>query len=165
MNKHEHINEAMPENMTDDEREQSVWSRCGGYVVAFAVGVLLCWLLSCCTTTKVVTIERTQYDTTYVASHQRDSIFLHDSVYVKEWKADDTIFIYRTQLRDRWRERIVADTCLVTKIDSIPVPYEVVKEVQRKRGKTETWLLILGTFSLIAVVVFAANKLKKLLPW
>ena len=49
-----------------------------------------------------------QHDTTFV--NHRDSIFQHDSIYVKEWLKGDTVYIkeYRDRYiyKDRWRDSI-----------------------------------------------------------
>ena len=89
-------------------------------------------LAACKTKEKVVTIERVQHDTTYVSTQQRDSIWLHDSIYVKEWMMGDTVFVTKTQWRDRWRERIVTDTCRVVRVDSVPMPYPVEVKVEKQ---------------------------------
>ena len=44
----------------------------------------------------------------------------------------DTVFVTKTQWRDRWRERIVTDTCRVVRVDSVPVPYPVEVKVEKK---------------------------------
>lgn len=69
-----------------------------------------------------------QRDTTIVTNHVKDSVFIRDSIYVKEQQKGDTIRI--TEYRDRWRERIkeVHDTTIVTKCDTMAV--ERIKEVQ-----------------------------------
>lgn len=72
-----------------------------------------------------------QRDTTYLSSHVRDSIYLHDSVYVKEFVKGDTVYIEK--YKDRWRDRIreVHDTLYRTKVDSVQVsvPVEVEKRL------------------------------------
>ena len=39
-----------------------------------------------------------------------DTIVLHDSVYVREVMRGDTIYLTRTEYRDRWHTRLVHDT-------------------------------------------------------
>ena len=72
-----------------------------------------------------------QRDTTYLSSHERDSIYVHDSVYVKEYIKGDTVYVVK--YRDRWRDRTreVHDTLYRTKVDSVQVsvPVEVEKRL------------------------------------
>ena len=39
-----------------------------------------------------------------------DTIYRHDSVYVREVQRGDTVYLTRTEYRDRWRTRLVHDT-------------------------------------------------------
>ena len=49
--------------------------------------------------------------TNYVQrSATHDTIYLRDSVYVREVLKGDTVYLTRTQYRDRWRTRLVHDT-------------------------------------------------------
>ena len=55
----------------------------------------------------------TQMDTDKHESHvlQRvDTIYQHDSVFVREVMRGDTVYLTRTEYRDRWRIREVHDT-------------------------------------------------------
>jgi hypothetical protein len=109
----------------------------------------------------VVTVERVTHDTTFVAREHRDSIYLHDSVFVKEWQKGDTVFITTMQWKDRWCERIVKDTLRVVKVDSIPVPYPVVKEVEKKLTKTQKGLMWTGGLSIMALLAFVFRKIRR----
>ena len=125
------------------------------------IAILLCLFVCSCKTTKVVTVERVTHDTTFVAREHRDSIYLHDSVFVKEWQKGDTVFVSKTQWKDRWRERIVKDTLRVVKVDSIPVPYPVVKEVEKKLTKTQKGLMWTGGLSIMALLAFVYRKIRR----
>ena len=39
-----------------------------------------------------------------------DTIVMHDSVFVSERQRGDTVYLTRTEWRDRWRTRVVHDT-------------------------------------------------------
>lgn len=116
---------------------------------------------ACKTKERVVTVEHVTHDTTVVAREHRDSIYLHDSVFVKEWQKGDTVFVSVMQWKDRWRERIVKDTLRVVKVDSIPVPYEVVREVPRKLSKTQKGLMWTGGLSIMALFAFLVRKIRR----
>lgn len=118
-------------------------------------------LTACKTKERVVTVEHVRTDTTYITRHHRDSVWLHDSIYMKEWLAGDTVY----QLRDRWHtryvERVRIDTTYVSKTDSIPIPYPVEKIV--KVEKLLTWWqrlrMMIGGIVLIGLAVIATIKL------
>lgn len=111
--------------MSDEERMKAGCLQMVGMVGAIIVALLICALLGSCTTTKYVPMPEYHTDTTYITKQQRDSIWLHDSTYIKE--KGDTVLIERwhTKFRDRWR----MDTIYQSKRDSIPYPVEVTKEV------------------------------------
>lgn len=90
--------------------------------IGFLIAMVICALCSC-STTKYVPEYHT--DTLRLTRNIRDSIYVHDSTYVRE--AGDTILIEKWHTR--WRDRWNTDTIYQSKHDSIPVPYEVTKEV------------------------------------
>ena len=93
-------------------------------LIGFLIAMAICALCSC-STTKYVPVPEFHTDTLLLTRNIWDSIYVHDSTYVRE--AGDTILIERwhTQWRDRWR----TDTIYQSKRDSIPYPVEVTKEV------------------------------------
>ena len=132
-------------------------------VEAVLIGIALIMLLiflGSCTTTKVVTVEKVKTDTTYITQHQRDSIWLHDSIHVTE--RGDTIRIERWHTK--YVEREVHDTLYRAKTDSIPVPYEVIKEVPRKSTWFERIMFCTGIVSILCLILFVAKKLERFLP-
>lgn len=50
-------------------------------------------------------------------THSHDTLIIHDSIFVREYVAGDTVFRDRVQYRDRWRTQIIHDTIIRT--DSI----------------------------------------------
>ena len=85
-------------------------------------------LVGCKTKEKVVTVEKVRNDTTYNTKHQRDSVWLHDSIHVTE--KGDTIRIERWHTK--YVEKATHDTLYQHKTDSVPVPYPVEKLVERE---------------------------------
>ena len=134
----------------------------GWMMTALFIGLMVICLamLSSCTTTKVVTVENVKTDTTYITKHQRDSVWLHDSIQVTE--KGDTVRIEKWHTK--YIEREVHDTLYHAKTDSIPVPYPVEKLVEKPRSTIEKGLLMVGILSIMALLVFAAFKIKKFLP-
>ena len=130
------------------------------YSIAFVIVILICILLSSCTTTKYVTVEKIKHDTTYVSKLQRDSIWLHDSIKVSE--KGDTVKIEKWHTK--YIEKQVHDTTYISKRDTIPQPYPVVKMVEKPLSKTERGFILLVIVSLMGIVVWLALKLKRFLP-
>ena len=95
----------------------------------FCIVILVALLLvGCKTKEKVVTVEKVRNDTTYIMKHQRDSVWLHDSIHVTE-KGD-------TNRIERWHtkyvEKATHDTLYQATHDTIPQPYPVEKLVERE---------------------------------
>ena len=134
--------------------------RCCAWALWICVLLMIALWLTSCTTTKVVTVEKVKTDTTYITKQQRDSIWLHDSVHVTE--RGDTIRIEKWHTK--YIEREVHDTLYRAKTDSIPVPYEVVKEVPRKSTWFERIMFCTGTISILCLILFVAKKMERHLP-
>lgn len=109
-------------------------------VVFLLVSLVVC---AACRTTEKVYIPVETVNTEYRNVLQRDSVRIHDSVFVTV--KGDTVFRDRwhTAFRDRWRN----DTVL--KADSIPVPYPV----ERRLSAWEQMKLHYGGYSLAVVFV------------
>jgi hypothetical protein len=147
--------------MSDEERMKAGCMQLVGILVAIIAALLICALLGSCTTTKYVPMPEYHTDTTYITKQQRDSFYLHDSIHIKE--RGDTVWI------ERWHTRcenhLTHDTTYISKTDSVPVPYPVIKEVERPLSKTQKGLMGIGLLSLLATIVAVAWKIKKFLPW
>ena len=119
--------------------------------------ILLACLSFCgCTKTEYVTVEKIRNDTTYITKHQRDSIWLHDSVMVSE--NGDTIRI------EKWHTKYVSkevhDTLYLATHDTIPQPYPVTQYVEKPLSKIERALIIIGCLAIMALLVFIVLKIK-----
>ena len=128
-------------------------------LVAILIGLILL-LFASCTTTEYVTVEKVRTDTTYITKHQRDSVWLHDSIQVTE--KGDTVRIEKWHTK--YVEKQVHDTLYQSKSDSIPVPYPVIKVVEKPLSKTQKGLMFIGLLTLMAVITWAGWKLKRFLP-
>ena len=131
--------------------------RCCWWGFWLFIALLIVGWLTSCTTTRVVTVERVKNDTTYITKQQRDSIWLHDSIHVTE--RGDTISIERWHTK--YIEREVHDTLYRAKTDSIPVPYEVIKEVPAELSWWQTARIHLANILLYAILIFGIIKLGK----
>ena len=123
--------------------------------------ILLACLSFCgCTKTEYVTIEKVRTDTTYITKHQRDSIYVHDSTAVERKDSIIKIEHWHTKFVDH----AVHDTLYQATHDTIPQPYPVIKEVEKKLSTTERVLIIIGCLSVMALLVYIVLKIKPYLP-
>lgn len=126
------------------------------WVVALTV-IVLC-LVGC--KTKHITSESVKTDTQYIDRFHRDSIFIRDSVYIRE--KGDTIWL--TKWRTEYRDRFIHDTIYITKTDSINTIVEVVKEKQLnwwQRFKLDAAGWIIATMIVAILLYILYRKLKK----
>ena len=146
--------------MNDDDRMLAGCLQAAGVIGGIVIAFLLCLLFSGCTTTQYVPVIEHKTDTLIQTKVQKDSIWLHDSIHVTE--KGDTVRIEKWHTK--YVEKQVHDTLYQSKTDSIPVPYEVVKEVPRKRTTIDWVLTITGLLAIIAVIIWVVNKVKRFLP-
>ena len=94
--------------------------------------MLLALLMSGCKQTEYVYVPTHSTDTLYINKVQRDSIKVHDSIYVHEWTKGDTIFVESSKWLTKYVEKEVHDTIYQAKHDSVPVPYPVPQYVEKE---------------------------------
>ena len=111
----------------DDRIMREVGTGCAGAIVFWLVLVILMLCFASCKTRTIV-VETVRTDTTYIAKHMRDSIYVHDSTYIHD--KGDTVLIEKWHTK--WRDRAVHDTTYIAKTDSVPVPYPVEVKVPRE---------------------------------
>lgn len=152
----------VPREDYDEEKSDKAYKGCFWSlvlsIVTFAIVSVL--LLTSCTTTKVVEVDRVKTDTTYITKWQRDSVWLHDSIRVRE--KGDSVWIERWHTK--FVDREVHDTLYQAKTDSIPVPYEVIKEVPAELSgwqKLRLWLGNIVLLALLGVVIYYVVKCYK----
>ena len=146
--------------MSDEERENAGCFQGIIYIVAILLGLLICALFSSCTTTQYIPVIEHHTDTLIQTKVQKDSIWLHDSIMVSE--KGDTVKIEKWHTK--YIEKQVHDTTYVAKHDSIPVPYEVIKQVPRQRSTLDWVFTIAGLIAILAVIIWVVNKVKRFLP-
>ena len=153
--------------MYDDYDPERDRQDVGHLIVGFIIGLWALFLMtmcSSCTTTKYVTVPEYHTDTLIQTKVQKDSIWLHDSTFIRE--KGDTVLIERWHTQYKWRE--LHDTTYVSKTDSIPYP-EVTKEVPAKltwwqQTRLHLANILLMALALCAVVWIGKNHIKRLMP-
>lgn len=126
--------------------------------------VMLALSMCSCTTTQYVPVIERKTDTLIQTRLQRDSIYLKDSTHVSEKQNGDTLVIERDRWHTKYVEKQVRDTTYISKTDTVPAPYPVIKEVPRQRSTTEKALAGLGMLTLLGGIIWIVWKLKRFLP-
>ena len=112
-----------------------------GMLVAVAVLALL--MCSCKSIEYVPVIEKeVHHDSIYFTQIQRDSIWQHDSILIKD--RGDTVWVEKWHTK--YVEKQVHDTTYIAKVDSIPVPYEVKVEVPAELSFVQKLCVYVGAF-------------------
>mgnify|MGYP007115408385 CR=1 FL=1 len=116
------------------------------------LGMVATALVGCKTREVVVTVPEYHADTLYVAKVERDSVFVQDSVWVRE--KGDTVLV------DRWhvsyKERVRVDTVYEHQIDTVAKVVEVPGKASDTK-KVTWWQRVRMTFGDIALVLIVAG--------
>lgn len=89
--------------------------------------IILITALWSCRSVKYVPVETVRTDSIYINQVQRDSIYQHDSIYIRE--KGDTVWMEKYKYI--YRDKIVRDTMYFNQTDTIREPYPVEKELSR----------------------------------
>jgi acetyl-CoA carboxylase beta subunit len=110
----------------------------------------------------VVTEHHT--DTLRLVQHHRDSIYLHDSTFVREYIQGDTVRIVTEMWHTKYRDRLKTDTLYRSRTDSVPVPYPVIKEVKKPLTMIEKALMGTGIGSIVGILFYCIILIRRRLP-
>ena len=128
--------------------------------ILFWVVVTVCCALFSCRGVQYVPVETVKTETERVVDIQRDSIYVLDSVFVRE--AHDTVYI--TKWRVEYKEALRVDTFNVERIDTL----NTIVEVEKKLTKWQQTKMDVGAGVMYAVPILIAvglfvlyRKLKK----
>jgi hypothetical protein len=130
------------------------------WIEVVIIVVTLTFLMCGCKSVQYVPVKEVVHDSIYLAKVQKDSVWLHDSVYVKD--RGDTVWLERWHTK--YVERLRIDTIFETHVDSIPVPYEVVREVPAKMSKTQKGFMWFGIIAMMALVLIVGRWASKHIP-
>ena len=95
---------------------KKLFSKSSTIALALSMATILLALPSCKSVNPCLsTIHR---DSVAYTIHQTiDTIVMHDSVYVREVQRGDTVYLTRTEWRDRWRVRVERDTVVDVRVE------------------------------------------------
>ena len=124
--------------------------------------MLLFLLLLCGCRTEYVPIESVRYDSVMIEKLMRDSVFVRDSVYLKE--KGDTVFKYKDRFVYVYKNRV--DTFFAEKIREIEVPIPVERKLtwwERVKLNYAEWVIaVLVAIALVyALRQWLARKIRK----
>ena len=119
--------------------------------------------LAGCKTREVVVTEH-HTDTLRLVQHHRDSIYLHDSTFVREYIQGDTVRIITEMWHTKYRDRLKTDTLYRSRTDSVPVPYPVIKEVKKPLNFFEKAMMGTGIGSIVGILFYCIILIRKKLP-
>lgn len=129
-------------------------------ILFWAVIVTACCALFSCRSVEYVPVETVKTETERVVDIQRDSIYVFDSVFVRE--AHDTVYI--TKWRTEYKEALRVDTFRVERIDTL----NTIVEVEKRLTKWQQTKMDVGAGVMYAVPILIAvglyvlyRKLKK----
>jgi len=120
-------------------------------VIFCAIALFCC----ACGTIKYVPIESTR--TEYRNVITTDSVFLRDSIFVKE--RGDTLIIEK--YRYFYRDRVLRDSVFVKDTLRVPYPVEKIKEVKKPLSIWQNFQVWCGRIAIAILLLFLVWKLKK----
>lgn len=142
--------------------ETSAWKGCLGTIAVALALLAVIVLFGSCRSIKYVQVVANHTDTLYISNNQRDSIFLHDSVFVSEKQHGDTILLTSTKWRTKYVERQVHDTILHVRVDTVPTPYPVEVKVEKQLSSWQQFRIKVGDIALIVAALLICIGLLKL---
>ena len=121
------------------------------FVRVLNMGIIILVSASC-SSTKSMPVVQSNDTTSFIQRSARvDTIYQHDSVFVREVMRGDTVYLTRTEWRDRWRTRVERDTVMDVRVEK-----EVVQlPPERYVPKFYKWC----TGLLMAILVLAIGRL------
>ena len=146
-------------NYNNEPPREALWMSL--VLMVLCVLVMMC---SCKSQERVVTVYSHSTDTLTQTKVERDSIYAHDSIYVRD--RGDTVWIERWHTR--WRERLLADTVYVAKCDTL-TKTETITEYREKeltwwqKTKMGAGVLLMVLMAIAAIVLVGRWHLKKLM--
>ena len=129
-------------------------------ISVWAAWMAIALMLTACATTRYVEVPRVKE----VVAHQRDTLTMRDSVYIRDSimvsLKGDTLTIERFNIvyRDRWRDRLRVDSFIrrdtITMVKEVEKPPNRWQQAKMHLGSTLIWMLLASAaFFVIRIVV------------
>ena len=149
------------DNYFDDDRDDMMRAFIRAFLAIFTFMFfvfMLSLIAGCKSHERVVVVETVRADTLRLSHNIRDSVWLHDSIFIRD--RGDTMFIERWHTR--WRDRTVHDTTYVSKTDSVPVPYPVEVKVPRELSWWQRLRMHAGGIALSLLAIWLGIQIWKI---
>lgn len=131
------------------------------FMFLLVAGVSL-FMLAGCTSVKYVPIESVTHDSIYISRLERDSIHVHDSIYMEVRTKSDTVYQTKYVQKVVYRDAMRTDTMVVERIDTLRIPYPVKRELSRwEQIKLDFGGMVIGgigIFSLSSTIVWIIRR-------
>lgn len=119
---------------------------------------LLVYMFSGCKSVEYVEVPKIQKEIEYRDRVQRDTVYVHDSIYVHQ--KNDTIYV--DKYKYVYREHIKTDTAFIYKSDTIVKTYQIEKKLtkwQKAKMNVGGYAIFLFIFLLIGGLLYVAIKI------
>ena len=106
--------------------------------------------MTCSCRTEYIPIETVRTDSIFLAKLQKDSIYIKDSVFVRQ--GNDTV--WKEKYKQIYKYVLQRDTVYISRIDSVQVPVPVEKKIGFwEQKKQEAGLIIIGMVITLAILL------------
>lgn len=143
-----------------DETEEEILAgqRAGCHLLTTWMLVMLCGLLlvllSGCGGVRYVPVETVRTDSIYMVRMARDSIHVHDSIYLEVTSKADTIYKTKYVQKVVYRDALRVDTLCIERVDSVMVPFPVERKLSRwEQLKLDVGGMAMGAIAVLVVAV------------
>ena len=127
--------------------------------LAAIIALLIALFFGSCRSVRLIEKEVIKTDTVLTTKIQIDSIYVNDSIYIRELIQGDTVKITTDRWHTRWRDRILYDSIYIAQRDTVRVTD--IKEVPRKLSGWQWFQIWAGRLALIAIMVAAGVVIYK----
>ena len=90
--------------------------KCAILVRALSLAIIILVSVSCKSMCEIATVQSSDTTSFIQKSTSVDTIYQHDSVFVREVMRGDTVYLTRMEWRDRWRTRVERDTVVDVRV-------------------------------------------------
>lgn len=106
--------------------------------------------MTCACRTEYIPIETVRTDSIFLAKLQKDSIYIKDSVFVRQ--ENDTV--WKEKYKQIYKYVLQRDTVFISRIDSVQVPVPIEKKIGFwEQKKQEAGLIIIGMVITLAILL------------
>lgn len=134
-------------------------------LIVWLAYIVMVMMISGCTTTRYVQVPVRHTDTLRLVHEQRDSVWIHDSIYARDVAHGDTIYRYIDRWHNQYIKQLLRDTAYISRRDTVPVPYPVEKKVPAQLAWHQQARLWLANLVLVALAVAAGVWIVRKRSW